>query len=205
MYLYHPQFTTIRQMVADGSLGNVLSLRSQFGIPRLEQPGFRFERDLGGGALLDLAIYPVSAALTLLGPDLRLMQSSVVQPVGADVDTHGFALLSTNTGAGVYLEWGYERAYKNEISIWGETGSLHSDLIFSKATDYAPDVSTRDKQGKVEHVEIEPADSFSLMFLAFSEAVRDPSRRDVLREEVELVATYMDSLRQAAEPVRYSH
>ena len=199
MYLYHPQFTTIHQLLIDGSLGKVVSLRSQFGIPRLEQPGFRFNQELGGGALLDLAVYPLSAALTLLGPELELLRSSVVRPAGVDVDTHGLALLMSETGAGAYLEWGYERAYKNELSIWGEDGSLHADFIFSKPTDYAAVVSLRSERGELERVEIQPADSFSLMFRAFSEAVRDPSRRDLLRQEIGLRASYLSSIRSEGE------
>jgi NDP-hexose-3-ketoreductase len=197
MYLYHPHFATIRQSVADGSLGEVLSLRSQFGIPHLDQPGFRFDRELGGGALLDVAPYPMSAALALLGPELELMQAFVGRRPAVDVDTHGHALLSTDTGAGVYLEWGYERAYKNEISIWGETASLHSDFIFSKPPNHAAQISIRDMHGIVEHVEIEPADSFSLMFHSFALAVHDPSLRETLRDEALLRAIYLDRVRQA--------
>ena len=195
MYLYHPQFSAISHLIADGSFGNVLSVRSQFGLPHLEQPGFRYNRELGGGALLDVAPYPLSAAIKLLGPGLTVMKSFVGRASGFDVDTHGYALLSTNAGTCVFLEWGYERAYKNEISIWGERSSLHSDLIFSKPPDYSPTLFLRDKNGGVEHVRIDPADSFALMFSAFSNAVLDPARRDDLREEIEMRARYLESLR----------
>ena len=195
MYLYHPQFLAISKMIADNSLGRVLSLRSQFGLPHLENPGFRFTHELGGGALLDIAPYPLSAALMLLGPNLTLLHSSVSQPPGVDVDTHGFALLSAMNGACAFLEWGYERAYKNEISIWGETGSIHSELIFSKPPDYSPCILIRDTHGSLERVEIDPVDSFLPMFSAFSDAVLDPVLRNDLRGELELRAKYIEILR----------
>ncbi len=196
MYMYHPQFSFICDTIAGHAFGKVLSANCQFGLPHLDQPGFRFTRELGGGALLDIAPYPLSATLKLLGPELTVLQSLVSEPPGSDVDMHGFALVSTHAGACAFLEWGYERAYRNEISIWGENASLHADLIFSKPPAYVASVRVRDRHGKVEEVEIEAADSFSLMFSAFVDAVDDPARRDDFRGEVELRAKYLDRIRQ---------
>ena len=195
MYLHHPQFSFIADTVAQPSFGRVLSVSSQFGLPHLEQPGFRFTRELGGGALLDVASYPVSAALRLLGTDLDLVKSHIFQPSEFEVDTHGFALMSSQNGACAFLEWGYNRAYKNEISVWGENASLHSDFIFSKPPDYHPRVSIRDQHGKVRHEDIGPTNSFCSMFSTFARAVYDRESRDQLREEAELQARCLESLR----------
>ena len=196
MYIYHPQFSFISDAIADHSFGEVLSINCQFGVPPMEQPGFRFTHELGGGALLDVAPYPVSAALKLVGPHLTPICSVITRPPGRDVDMSGFALLSTDAGACAFLEWGYERAYKNEISVWGQNASLHSDLIFSKPPAHAARVSVRDEHGKVEQVRFEPVDSFSLMLSAFAEAVYDRACRDRHRREAELQAKYLGILGQ---------
>ena len=194
MYLYHPQFSTVSRMVSDASFGDVVSLRSQFGMPPLEQPGFRYSRALGGGALLDLAPYPLSAALELLGSPLTVTESFVGTPSGRDVDTYGYALLTTPEGTTAFLEWGYERGYRNEISVWGERGSLTSEFIFSKTSDQRAHVTLRNKRGAAEQFEIEPADSFRLMFGAFADAVRNPERREVLRRAIEVRASHLERL-----------
>lgn len=195
MYLYHPQFSFIVDAVTKPSFGRILSINCQFGLPPLGEPGFRFDRELGGGALLDVAPYPVSATHRLLGTDLELVNSVLFEPSGFGVDTHGFALLSREDGAYAFLEWGYNRAYKNEISVWGENASLHSDFIFSKPPDYEPRVSVRDQHGKVRHADIEPTNSFCSMFSTFARAVYDRESRDQLREEAELQARCLESLR----------
>jgi len=196
MYLYHPQFSFIVDAVTQPSFGRILSINCQFGLPPLGEPGFRFDPELGGGALLDVAPYPVSAAHRLLGTDLELVNSVLFEPSGFGVDTHGFALLSREDGACAFLEWGYNRAYKNEISVWGENGSLYSDFIFSKPPDHQSRVSVRDQHGEVRYEDIEPANSFCRMFCAFSKTLSDKEGRDHLREEAELQAEYLERLRR---------
>jgi NDP-hexose-3-ketoreductase len=195
MYLYHPHFSAVRRIVSDPAFGHVLSIRSQFGLPPLEQPGFRLDPVLGGGALLDLAPYPLSAVLELVDQPLDVIASNIEGQNGCDVDISGFALLSTaDQTTRAYLEWGYERAYRNHLSVWGEHGSLLTDFIFSKADEYRPSVYLRDKRGGVEVIRIDPADSFHSMFVAFTEVVLDGTIRERHREAIETRAGYLDRL-----------
>ena len=192
-----PQFTFVANAVTRQSFGRILSINCQFGLPPLEEPGFRFTRELGGGAILDVAPYPVSATLRLLGTDIELLKSKLVQPPGFEVDTHGFALLSRKDGVCAFLEWGYNRSYRNEIHVWGEKASLYSNFIFSKPSDHQSRVSLRDQFGKTSHEDIEPTNSFSSMFCAFAKTVYDRESRDHMREEARLQARCLESLRQA--------
>jgi NDP-hexose-3-ketoreductase len=197
MYLYHPHFATVKQIVSAASFGAILGVRSQFGLPPLQQPGFRFNHELGGGALLDLAPYPLSAVLELFDRPMEVVESYVGGGENKyDVDLYGHALLSTvDDRVPAYLEWGYQRAYRNEISVWGEYGSIHSDFIFSKSVDHQPTVALRDKHGHMEEIEVAPADSFVLMFDAFSEVVFDEALREDSRQMISLRASYLQRLR----------
>jgi predicted dehydrogenase len=58
-------------LVADGAIGEVTSVHSDFGVAGPFPPTHRMRaRSLGGGALLDLGVYPVTIAHLLLGvPD----------------------------------------------------------------------------------------------------------------------------------------
>ena len=196
MYLYHPQFSVIANIISADSIGAVLSIQSQFGLPPLEKPGFRTDPTLGGGALLDLAPYPLSATLALLDQRWDVVDSYVGRPSGHAVDISGHALLTTSSGNGTaFLEWGYERAYRNHISVWGERGSIQSDFIFSKPPDFSPTVSLRDQNGRIETIAVAPADSFEAMFSSFTEAVWDPALGEKLRDGIELRAGLLEQFR----------
>ena len=65
MFLYHPQFIKIQNLIKNKELGDVHSVVCRFGIPTLDEPGFRNSAELCGGALWDVASYTVAAVLEL--------------------------------------------------------------------------------------------------------------------------------------------
>ena len=80
-----PQFLRMRQVVDAGTIGEVKMISADFGFkapvpaaPRLYEPS------LGGGALLDIGIYPVFLALSLLGRPASVSASMSPYPTGVD-------------------------------------------------------------------------------------------------------------------------
>ncbi|MBM9438366.1 Gfo/Idh/MocA family protein [Actinacidiphila bryophytorum] len=70
MFVHHPQHSTVRRPAAGGVSGELRSVRAEFTVPRRPAGDIGHEPQLGGGALWDTGVYPVRAALHLLGPDL---------------------------------------------------------------------------------------------------------------------------------------
>jgi len=64
-----PAYVELRRLVADGAIGDVRLVDASFGFAAPFESRHRlFELDLGGGALLDVGLYPVQLAHMLLGP-----------------------------------------------------------------------------------------------------------------------------------------
>jgi len=83
-----PHYAKVREIVASGVLGPILSIQADHGqrladqnIPRLVDP------HLAGGALLDLGIYPISFAHMILGNPLSINSSAVMTDKGVDAQT----------------------------------------------------------------------------------------------------------------------
>ncbi len=99
MWMYcSPLVRRLRALVADGAIGEVRTVHADFGLAgpfpaahRLRDPA------LGGGALLDLGVYPVSFAQMLLGEPDAVTASAVLSPEGVDLQTG--AVLSWESGA----------------------------------------------------------------------------------------------------------
>ncbi|TNC17563.1 Gfo/Idh/MocA family oxidoreductase [Georgenia sp. 311] len=87
-----PHMIAIRHLVRSGALGEVVSLYADHGQRLDRDPGGRLlNRDLAGGALLDLGVYTVSLAHDLLGtPDAVLASGALTE---TDVDGQETVLL----------------------------------------------------------------------------------------------------------------
>ena len=90
-----PKFDVIRQLLADGVLGQVRTVNADHGEyfaadHRIMRP------ELAGGPLLDLGTYPVSFATWVLGPPVNVLAAG--QPHPAGVNGQASAILSDNAG-----------------------------------------------------------------------------------------------------------
>ena len=170
MFLYHPQFDRVRSYILDKNNGYVRSLTFRFGIPKLENPGFRLNKDLAGGAFWDVASYSFCALLSLFDSEkIKILYSEILTKTDSPVDSDGRALLRLSNGISVYIEWGMGLSYRNEVDIWTEKGSLYTEKIFSKTEDYHPEYKYRDLKGN-EDIKIgEISNQFINMFKAFHE------------------------------------
>jgi NDP-hexose-3-ketoreductase len=192
MYLYHPQFSRLAEILNSGLLGDILSVTCRFGLPPLARPGFRTSAELGGGAFLDVGCYPASAITSLfLGLSLEVVASEIRTAPGSPVDVDGCATLRCSSGAVITLDWGLARAYRNEIDIWGTQGSVSTDRIFSKPADFVPQFRFLDLNGRETLEPGRPGNHFVTMFEAFRKLVEDPAKaeheRGMIVRRVELM------------------
>ncbi|HET8988564.1 MAG TPA: Gfo/Idh/MocA family oxidoreductase [Humibacillus sp.] len=66
-YPYHPLFRRVCQLLGDGAVGEVEHLEAILTMPAPPESDPRWSRELGGGSMMDLGCYSLSA-LRLLGP-----------------------------------------------------------------------------------------------------------------------------------------
>jgi predicted dehydrogenase len=83
-----PHVAVIRDWLESGALGDVVTVMADHGQWFAEDPEFRlFAPALGGGALLDLGVYPVSFASMVLGTPDRIVTLSDPAFTGVDAQT----------------------------------------------------------------------------------------------------------------------
>ena len=83
-----PHIAVVRQWLEQGALGEIVTVLADHGQWFAEDPDFRlFAPALGGGALLDLGIYPVSFASMVLGTPNRILAMSDPAFTGVDAQT----------------------------------------------------------------------------------------------------------------------
>ena len=171
MFPHHAQFRRILQHLADRTIGAVRSVTARFGFPHLKPENFRYHKRLGGGAVLDAGAYPLCAARILLGK-VETVDALIETEPGYEVDTAGSALLGAPSGAHAHLEWGFGRAYRNEIEIWGQQGTLYAGRVFSKPPTLETTLHFQMQNGEERDETVEPCNHFTVMLDAFAEAVQ---------------------------------
>ncbi len=106
---FQPAVVALRELVADGAIGDIRSVQADLGILRAWDPSDRlFAMELGGGAVLDLGVYPISFAQMVLGDPVRVTAGGSTFPTGADAE------------AAVLLEFGEGRTATLSCSLRGE-------------------------------------------------------------------------------------
>ncbi|MFO6422801.1 Gfo/Idh/MocA family protein [Motilimonas sp. KMU-193] len=84
-----PAFATLQQLIESGELGQVKSIQAGMGFAAERDWSNRvFNPELGGGALLDVGIYPLTFAYLLCNSEVNQISSQVEKaPTGVDMQT----------------------------------------------------------------------------------------------------------------------
>ncbi|MEV5486987.1 Gfo/Idh/MocA family oxidoreductase [Streptomyces bobili] len=99
MWMYcNPVIRRMKALIDDGAIGEVRTVQADFGLEGPFPPSHRLRDPAqGGGALLDLGVYPVSFAHLLLGEPTSVSAQAVISAEGVDLQT--VAALSWDSGA----------------------------------------------------------------------------------------------------------
>ncbi len=177
MFLYHRQLAKIKEMIADGSLGEIRLYRMSFGFPMREQGDFRYNKELGGGALLDCGGYPVRLALELLGDTAKVVQSKLVQPEGFKVDLYGSAVMENDAGEVAQISFGMDNAYQCQLEVWGSKATLIAPRIFTAGDGVKPTLILR-TSFEESKMELEADDQFLHSIQQFVSRVKAAEKAD---------------------------
>jgi dTDP-3,4-didehydro-2,6-dideoxy-alpha-D-glucose 3-reductase len=198
-FVHHPQHTRVRELLNDGRLGELRTFTASFGIPPLPADDIRYQPALGGGALLDVGVYPLRAALFLLGPELRVTGATL--RVGErGVDVAGHALLTSASGVTASLEFGFQHSYRSRYELWGSAATLSLDRAFTPPPERQP-VLRIEEQDHVEELWLPPAHQFARSLRSFAVAAlagRDESEAAWLSSSLDTARLTGEVLASAA-------
>jgi len=130
-----PHIAQIRGLLDDGALGEIVTVTADHGQWFANDPEFRmFAPELGGGALLDLGVYPVSFASMVLGAPQRIV--SVVSPAFTGVDGQTSIVFEYATGAQAVLTCTLSAKSPTRAAIVGTEARIEIDGDFYAPTSF---------------------------------------------------------------------
>jgi len=130
-----PHMVRIRELIASGALGDVRTILADHSQSISTDPRHRLQNpELGGGALLDLGIYPVSLAIDILGFPESMTVTASMTPTG--VDRQIALQLEHEGGRQSVLHSVLDTAGPNRAAILGTSAWIEIDPVWYTATSF---------------------------------------------------------------------
>ena len=169
-----PSYRALAGILQDGRIGQPLLVEADFGFRRPLDPDSRlFNLELGGGALLDVGIYPIHLCQLVLGSPDRISADAVIGETGADEQVA--AVLHYGTGAlGVI-----KAAVRVNMSCRARIAGTEGSISIPPAMHYP--------------------DHFVVTTAAGSERIETPFEGDGLRFEIDEVQSCLQAGRTQSE------
>ncbi|MFO7897702.1 MAG: Gfo/Idh/MocA family oxidoreductase [Planctomycetota bacterium] len=119
-----PAIGKLRDLLAEGAIGDVRMVVADFGFRAGVAPGKRlFNPALGGGALLDVGVYPVSlASMVFGGPPDRIASLAALGETG--VDEQAGMVLGYDGGRLAVLHTAIRTRTAHEAQVYGTDGRV---------------------------------------------------------------------------------
>lgn len=118
----HPLVRAVKERVDAGGCGPVRQVRAELGFVAPAGGTRLWDPALGGSALMDIGVYPLTFALMLLGEPESVVAAGTLTDRGIDSD--GGAVLTFPGGAVATVAWTFTATSDNRASVAGPDGRI---------------------------------------------------------------------------------
>ena len=130
-----PHMVRLRELIAEGAIGDVRTVIADHTQATPSDPqGRMLNPELGGGALLDLGIYPVSFAVDMLGLPTGVQAHATMTDTGVDRQTA--MIFSHDEGRQAVLHCALDTAGSNRAVVIGTEGAIEIDRVWYTPTTF---------------------------------------------------------------------
>ena len=190
MYVFHPQFDFIQQMIASGKLGQIQYAHSMFSFPIQPARYYRINRSIkdGGGAHWDIGPYAIHTLRHVMGGSVkRAFATAKMNTHQADMSACGILEFADQRRA--TFDISFECTRRSEFEIFGNKGRLKCLTVWQHEDDEAL-VSYELDEGKATTEKIPKGNHFDLEIDHFVNCILNNKESDKL--------TMNDAIHQAA-------
>jgi xylose dehydrogenase (NAD/NADP) len=160
MYRHHPQIARVQALVGAGAIGELMAVEASFRFPLADPDDVRMRAEWGGGALLDVGCYCVSASRLFLGDAPVGMEALASYHPERKVDTSLQGVLEYASGRYAIVSCGFDSGVHQKLVLCGTAGTIELDHPFKSWTG-RPRLVVRRREG--EQVEqFEAVNTFAL-------------------------------------------
>ena len=170
MYRHHPQWRRARQIVSDGSIGQLLTIQSAFSYFNDDAGNIRNMADIGGGGIMDIGCYPISLSRFIFAAE----PAGVISSIDRDPRFH------TDRRASVVLDFGgptstftcsTQMAPYQRVNIFGDKGRVEIEIPFNAPPDRSCKMWLQQADASIEEIAFDICNQYTIQGDLFSRAV----------------------------------
>jgi xylose dehydrogenase (NAD/NADP) len=194
MFRYHPQTRALVELVRSGQLGRPRLISGAFSGPTDKPGDVRLDPELDGGALMDVGVYPLSAARLLAGEPIAVTAQQTIGATGVDV---GFtATLRFGDDVLAHFDSSFHLPDRSYLEVVGTRGRVEVSDPWHCAE---PALTVTMQGAEPVRTPIEHANSYRLELEEFGKAVRAEPNLLLGRADAEGQAKSVEALYAAAD------
>jgi predicted dehydrogenase len=192
MYRYHPR---TERALALAEAMEPRTVRSAFEFPLPDREDVRLSDGLAGGSLMDVGVYPITAARAVLGdPDRAFART--VDARGAGVDTAATGLLAYDDGRSATIHCGFDTNWNQRLRVDGADGWLSVPRPF-RPTDDRPAIH-HEREGREVDERFDRVDQYALEVEHFADCATTGRRPRTDATDAARTLAVVDALKRSA-------
>jgi predicted dehydrogenase len=137
MYIHHPQTRKVVELIENGTLGKLLYISAWFDyfLPDEEKDNIRVRKEMAGGSLWDVGVYPNSMAITAAAAGAPVEAKAVTKYEGTEVDSSSYGTLTFSNDIVAHICVSIKSPFREGVHIVGRDGFITIDKPWKPGLD----------------------------------------------------------------------
>lgn len=172
MYRFHPQWQRARELVLNGSIGELRTVQTVFSYYLDDATNIRNSPEAGGGALYDIGCYAISVPRFIFGAEPQRVSAIAEFDPRFGTDRLVSAMLDFGRGTATFT-CGTQLSPYQRVTIFGTQGLVEIEIPFNAPPDRPCRIWAQQGEGEREEIVLPTVDQYTLQGDAFSRAILD--------------------------------
>jgi predicted dehydrogenase len=177
MFRFHPQWQSARQLMREGRVGKLRTVHTTFSYFNDDAQNIRNQRDIGGGALMDIGCYPISISRFIYDDEPTRVLGQIERDPTTGVDRLTSAVLEFFQGTATFTVSTQLAPYQR-THIHGTAGRIEIEIPVNAPNDRPCRLWVQqgpDWGAPIEEVTFDACDQYTLEADAFARSILDDS------------------------------
>lgn len=169
MYRHHQQWQVVKELFAQGAIGELRYIHSVFTYHNVDPTDIRNQAEIGGGGLLDIGCYCINVSRFLFGSEPKRVSGAIEYDPKMKIDRLATGVLEFENGKATFM-CSTQLADHKRVSIHGTSGRIEIENPFTPAPDDSCKI-TRYAGSESSEIFVEPCDHYTIQGDLFSQAI----------------------------------